>query len=67
MKPTANGQNYSNFLVKESRANLLSYILEIFELKEWPYLDDFQEILVQVNKAVYEVTHHTNWLTNALL
>ena len=50
MKPTANGHNYPEFSVKESRANLSSSIKEKFKLEEWTYLvhkHDFQEILVQ--------------------
>ena len=38
MKPTANGHNYPEFSVKESRANLSSSILEIFKLEEWTHL-----------------------------
>ena len=63
MKPTAQDHNYPKFLVKENRANLLSSILEIFKSG---YIlsrnfDNFQVVLVQVNKAVYAIPLHDLW------
>ena len=63
MKPTPNGNKCPKFLLKESRANLSSSITEKFKFKECGLIlsrnfDRFKEILVQVNKTVYDSTQN---------